>query len=94
MASATDLCKRALVSLLKKPGLAYGVALEVTRDSTEAQVRTAFRKVSCKVHPDHGGKEEDQKRLNLAHEAWQNALKQACGTPPGRPARSSTNTQV
>ncbi len=44
--SATDLCKRALVSLLKKLGLAYGVALEVTRDSTDAQVRTAFRKVS------------------------------------------------
>ena len=86
MVSATDLCKRALVSLLKKPGLAYGVALEVTRDSTDAQVRTAFRKVSCKVHLDRGGKEEDQKRLNLARGAWQNALKQARGTTPGPPS--------
>ena len=80
MVSARDNCKRALVTLLKTLALLYGCCVEVTRDSTDAHVRKAYRTVSRKAHPDHGGDLEDQKRLNVTYGAWCDAAsdKETC----------------
>ena len=47
MVSARDNCKRALVTLLKTLALLYGCCVEVTRDSTDADVRLAYRTDGC-----------------------------------------------
>ena len=73
MVSAKDNCKRALVTLLKTLGALYGCCVGVTRESTETEVRKAYRAVSKGVHPDRGGNTEDQKRLDLTYGAWNNA---------------------
>ena len=76
MVSAIDRARRAFVTLLKTLAATYGVGLQLTRESSDADVRTAFRKVSAKVHPDHGGSVDDQKmcakflRLLLLLCAW------------------------
>ena len=54
MVSAVDQAKRALVSLLKLLAAAYSCVLEVTRDSSDQEVKTAYRKLSKKTHPDRG----------------------------------------
>ena len=85
MPSELDLAKRALVGLLRSLALAYGCVVAVTRDSSEAVVRRAFRSLSRKVHPDKpGGSEEDSKKLNAAHDAWTRLLKDrgSAGRPP------------
>ena len=46
MVSAIDKAKRALVSLLKALAVTYSVTLKLTSDSPDAEMRTAFRKVS------------------------------------------------
>ena len=84
MVSAIDLAKRSLVKVLKKYALLYLVATSLGRDSTAAQVRAAYRKVSLKAHPDHGGDGEHQKELNVAFEAWQQALQGARGQHGGK----------
>jgi DnaJ-class molecular chaperone len=83
MVSAIDLAKRALVKRLKRLALVYKVVLTLDRLSTDAQVRTAYRKVSTKTHPDHGGDTEHQKEVNAAHDAWQDALKGGRGKRDG-----------
>ena len=55
MVSATDLCKRALVTLLHALARACGCAVNVTRDSPDAVVKRAYRTVSKKTRPDRGG---------------------------------------
>ena len=55
MASAVDLAKRALVSLLRALAIVYGISVEVSRDSDDAAVRRAFKSVCRKAHPDKGG---------------------------------------
>ena len=60
MASALDRAKRVLVTLLKSLATAYGLVLTLTRDSSDKDVRTAYRKVSLETHPDRGGGAEDQ----------------------------------
>ncbi len=62
MVSSVDLAKRALVALLKLLAAAYSCALDVTRDSSEQEVKSAYRKLCKKAHPDKGGQEADQKR--------------------------------
>ena len=57
MGSAIDAAKRALVALLRSITAVYGVTLSLTRESTESEIRNAFRKVSKDAHPDHAGKE-------------------------------------
>ena len=79
MVSAIDYAKRSLVALLKALAKTYGVVLELSRDSSDTQVKTAARKVSLKAHPDHGGSEDDQKLLNACRDAWQEAAEQARG---------------
>ena len=93
MVSAVDRTKRALVSLLKSLAVVYRVVLSVTRESSDQDVRTAYRKLSRKVHPDHNGDEEHQKSLNNAYEEWQTAEKERKqqSTGPGRPVAQSTS---
>ena len=79
MVSAIDRARRALVALLQSLAKFYGVVLVLTRDSSDTQIRTAVRKVSLKAHPDRGGREEDQKHLNTARDAWREAVEQARG---------------
>ena len=55
MVSETDRTKRALVSLLKTLAGIYAVTLNVTRESSDKDVSSAYRKLSRKTHPDRGG---------------------------------------
>ncbi len=79
MVSAADLAKRALVVLLKSLEAVYELSLGLRRDSPDDELRKACRKVSKKVHPDRGGDPEQQKALNNARDAWEDALKQGKG---------------
>ena len=63
MVSVSDKCKRFLITLIRTLAPLYGCSVKVTRDSSNADARTAYRTVSKKAHPDHGGHEEDQKRF-------------------------------
>ena len=76
MVSAVDQAKRALVALLRTLAAAYACAVRVARDSEDAEVRTAYRAVSRKVHPDRPtGCAADQKWLNAAHKKCQIRLR-------------------
>ena len=55
MVSAVDSAKRALVSLIKRLAALYAVSLSLLRESPDSAVRTSYRKLSRKTHPDHGG---------------------------------------
>ena len=55
MVSAIDRAKRALVALLKRLAAVYLVELSLTPESANTAVRTRYRKLSRKSHPDHGG---------------------------------------
>ena len=93
MASATDRAKRALVVVIKYLAAAYGLQADVTRDSKDDLVRKAYRTVSLKVHPDKGGKEEDQRKLNGAYDSWCEAARAKSGQ--GRPkAGAGTRTET
>ena len=87
MVSSVDQAKRSLVTLLKALAVTYVVTLVLTRDSDDAMIRSAFRKVSRKAHPDHGGSTTDQQRLNDAYGAWQDAKKNAKQGPGPRKQR-------
>lgn len=84
MPSVLDVAKRALVKVLKKLAVKYGVKLKLTRDSTQKDVNAAFKKVSLRAHPDKGGEKTDFQNLSNANDSWQEAL-QNKGTP-GRPS--------
>ena len=73
--SAVDRAKRALVTLICFLAARYNCRVTLTRDSPDPAVSTAYRSVSRKVHPDRGGDEEDQKKLNCAHDDWCDALR-------------------
>ena len=47
--------------------------MDKTRESVQADVQRAFRKVARKVHPDKSGSAEDTQGLNAARDAWQAA---------------------
>ena len=64
------LAKRALVTVLLSVAVAYGVALSLNRDATNANVLKAYRCVVLKVHPDKGGSAADMQKLQAAREAW------------------------
>lgn len=90
MVSAIDLAKRALVTLLNKVACVYAVVLGITRDSSDGDVRQAYRKLSKKCHPDKGGKPEHQQSLNAAFDAWedtQRAAKEKASQKAGASAR-------
>ena len=96
MVSAIDYAKRSLVALLKALAKKYGLVITLSRESSEAVLRTAVRKVSLKAHPDRSGSDEDQKLLNASRDAWQEAVAQASGKR-GAPPKNATpkpDTQV
>ena len=76
MPSAVDVCKRALVNLIRTLAIAYNCSVTVTRESSDAEVKKAYRKFSKKAHPDHGGSTADQQRLNSAYEDWCKAVQE------------------
>jgi hypothetical protein len=55
MVSSVDIAKRMLVTLLKSLAGIYGVVLGLTRESTDTQVKAAYKQVSRRAHPDQGG---------------------------------------
>ena len=80
------LAKRALVTLLLELARMYGLTLNVNRDSNDDAIKTGFRKVMLRAHPDKaGGSEATTKRLNAA---WKNLTK--ARNPKGRPPATST----
>ena len=90
MVSAIDRAKRALVTLLKSLATVYGLVLSVTRDATDKEILSAYRKVSRKAHPDQGGSVEHQTALNNARDAWDEALKASKGRGGKRTNTGST----
>ena len=96
MVSNLDCAKRALVTLLNRLAALYNLVLGVTRESSDADVRGAYKKLSRKRHPDHRGNGEHQKALNVAHDAWQEAKKtaQTSKEQRNRDRRSSTSERV
>ena len=80
MPSVVDRLKRAFVSVLLRLAAAYGLDLRVTRESSDAEVRGAYRKLSRRTHPDRGGQTTHQTELNTANEAWEDAVRAARST--------------
>ena len=69
MVGALEKLKRALVALTMSLARAYNCPVEISRRSPDADVRSAYRRLSRHVHPDRpGGNADDRKRLNEAHE--------------------------
>ena len=58
MVSTLDAAKRVLVVLLRTLAATYNCAVGVTRDSSDAVIRKAYRTMSLKTHPDKGGAEQ------------------------------------
>ena len=63
------------MTLLRSLAGIYGVVLGLTRESSEVEVRAAYKKVSRRAHPDRGGTPEHQTALNAARGAWEEALR-------------------
>ena len=79
--------KRAFVKVLLRIAAFYSFVCKVNRDSTDAELNSAFRKVAAKCHPDKGGNQQHSQELNAARDAWQNAQKQnSAPDAPGTPA--------
>ena len=68
--SSAQRAQRALVSVLVSLAQAYGIALQVSRESMAAEVLKAYRQVAKRAHPDKGGRKRDFQRLQAAKEAW------------------------
>ena len=81
--SLLEKAKRTFVSLLLQLGRAHGLAFDISRDSPDPAVLSAFRRLSRKVHPDRGGSLAESQRLNAAKDCWDEARRQSRG--PGRP---------
>ena len=92
VASAVQVAKRALVSLLLALAHQYGVCVKVTRESPDPLVEKAFRCIIKKVHPDKGGCVEHAQQLQRAREEWQTVKGRK--DPGGRPAQASAKSLV
>ena len=90
--SLAQRAKRALVTLLLALAQAYGVEVAVSRESADADIQRAFRKVARRVHPDKGGSAQDTQRLNAARDAWSAAAAQGPGR--GRPRAAAVPAAV
>ena len=86
--SAPQLAKRAFVKILIAFATQYHVALTLTRESADKDILAAYRRLLKKVHPDKGGKKEDQQKLKAAKDAWSNAASNA--SQGGRPQKGTT----
>ena len=89
MVSALDRAKRALVVVLRSLASTYRCSVNVTRDSSDAEVRKAYRAISRRTHPDRGGSTADQQKLNDAYDSWCQASRDR-----GRAGRPSTQQQA
>ena len=87
--SAVQQAKRAFVTLMKTLAGRHGVDLHLTRDSPDANLRSAYRQLSLRVHPDRTGDGESQKRLNAAHDAWMEAVSASKGRGGRHAARGA-----
>jgi hypothetical protein len=88
-AGSLQLLKRRLVSVLLELSQQYGItSVTITRDSPDADIKKAFRRVILKVHPDKGGSEAATKKLNDVWSAWLDEVKNSEG--PGRPTSEPT----
>ena len=72
------------MTLLKSIAVIYGLVAGLTRESTDVQVRAAYKKVSRKAHPDKGGAEEHIKAMNAARDTWEEALRAGTGRGKGK----------
>ena len=77
MASAIDLSKRALVTLVNGLANVHAVALGIARESSDGDVHRAYRKLSKKCYPDKGGKRGHQQALSAAFDVWEGAQRPA-----------------
>ena len=82
--SARDRAKRTFVKLLLRIAVKYKVHVEVSRDSPDALVMKAYRKVMRYAHPDKGGHIGDAQRLSSAKDQWEEMCRTVRGS--GRPA--------
>ena len=90
--SARQRTRRALVVLVLSLARKYKLVLDLNRDSTDKVVVACVRRLMMKTHPDKGGDVEDQQRLNVAKEAWDEAKRT---TPDPAPAAGRcTSTTV
>ena len=80
--SQPQLKKRSLVVAILAIAAVCNVHVDVQRESPDADVIRAFRKVMLKAHPDKGGSTADAQRLQGARAAWEDACSRA---PKGRP---------
>ena len=93
--SAALHARRAFVKVMLSLAALYGVLLDLARDSPDAVVVQAHKKLVRKVHPDKGGTKEHAQQLQQAREVWTNA-KQNCGRGgrarrEDKPPRSNAN---
>ena len=61
--------------------------MDVRRESPDPDVVRAFKRVPRAVHPDKGGRRQDQQRLNAARDRWEEARRER-RPQSGRPAGS------
>ena len=78
--------KRAFASVLLSLARLHSLVLNISRDSPNAALSNAFKKVSRHVHPDRGGAVAESQRLNVARDIWDEARK-GPRTGAGRPAK-------
>lgn len=89
--------KRALVSLLLHLARIYSVTVAVSRDSPDPEVRSAYRRVCLKVHPDKaGGCKDAAVNLNVAYSSWVDATRTPgkAGRPSKPQARTATHSSL
>jgi hypothetical protein len=89
MVSRIETAKRMFVTLLKSLAVIYSVVLGLTRESTDTQVKAAYKKVSRRAHPDQGGEAKHQASLNAARDAWEDALRAGKGRGGSRTANTN-----
>ena len=69
-ASTGQLAKRAFVAVLLSLANQYGLTVKINRDSPDAPLEAAFRKIVKQAHPDKGGSTDDAQKLQAAREHW------------------------
>jgi curved DNA-binding protein CbpA len=87
---AKQSAKRAFVTVLLALAVAYSLVLGITRDSNDASIVKAYRRILLRAHPDKGGSTSDAQKLQESREAWE-ATRKASGTK-GRPKGTSTSS--
>ena len=85
-ASVAQQMMRAFVKVMVALAALYSVPLNITRDSPDAEVKAALRRLVRKVHPDKGGSTVHAQQLQSAKDEWEKALggghaRQAHGRP-------------